>query len=192
MDIISTIAPLFERYITLERVHPTSKYDYKARGMFSLPVFECTMHRPKCAAGSWTYVAVPAGADLAHLAEGQRLYVGTQTVDRMFRGDGMKGSNFHHAQMRAGNGSDTPEALLRAGQRIDIYRLDATRLATFLASRPHVQAQVPGLLQLIGHPAKHPGYWLEQFILHHEAKTWRWNTSGADREVERLLRLVAR
>ncbi len=118
MDIISTLAPLFERYITLESVHPSATYNYKARGMFGLPVFESTMHRPKCSGGSWTYVAVPGGAKLEALAAHERLYVGSQTGDRMFRGDAMGGRNFHHAQMRSGNGGDTPEALLRSGRSI--------------------------------------------------------------------------
>ncbi|MCB1995647.1 MAG: hypothetical protein KDG57_07165 [Rhodoferax sp.] len=49
MNIIQALAPLFERYITVERVHPTATYDYKARNMFGLPVFDIKMHRPKCA-----------------------------------------------------------------------------------------------------------------------------------------------
>jgi hypothetical protein len=100
MDIISRLSSHFERYLTIERVHASATYDYRARGMYGLPVFVTTMHRPKCAGGSWTYIAVAHGANPAALIPGERLYVGSQTMDRMFRGDGMRGTNFHHAQMR--------------------------------------------------------------------------------------------
>ena len=123
-------------------------------------------------------------ARLEALAQHERLYVGSQTTDRMFRGDGMRGSNFHHAQMRAGNGADTPEAMLRSGQRIEIYRLDASSLKQEVADRPGLDA----MRGLLANQTKHPGYWLEQFILHQEQGNWRWNTSGAASGIGRLLR----
>lgn len=188
MDIISRLSSRFERYLTLESVHAWATYDYRARGMHGLPVFVTTMHRPKCAGGSWTYIALAGDANPAALRPGERLYVGSQTVDRMFRGDGMRGTNFHHAQMRAGRGSDTPEALLREGQAIEILRLNALEFARTMSGR----CDLAGLQQLMHLPAKHPGYWLEQFILHHEQRQWRWNTAPAASEVSRLLTLLDR
>lgn len=183
MDIIKTLSSHFERYLTVERVHPSATYNYKARDMFGLPIFETTMHKPKCTGGSWTYVAVPASARLDTLAKDDRLYIGSQAADRMFRGDGMRGTNFHHAQMRAGNGTDTPEAFLRKGQPFAIYRLDASRLAETIANHPELGV----LKRLLANPTKHRGYWLEQLVLHLEPGTWRWNTSAAVKSVSRLV-----
>jgi hypothetical protein len=44
MPIITNLAPYFERYLTLEGVHPTATYNYKARELFGLPVLVHTMH----------------------------------------------------------------------------------------------------------------------------------------------------
>jgi hypothetical protein len=49
-----------------------------------------------------------------------------------------------------------------------------------------------GLQHLVHLPAKHAGYWLEQFILHREQGQWRWNTAPAASEVNRLLTLLDR
>src|SRR4051794_21650539 len=107
MNLVSLLASRFECYLTLEGVHPTDIYDYKTktRDFSGLSVIETTMHLPKCRAGeSWLYVAVPTSANLATLSSKEKLYVGSQNGDRMFRGNGMKRRNFHHADMRSGNG----------------------------------------------------------------------------------------
>ena len=184
MDIINTLSPLFQHYITLERVNPAATYNYVARNMHDWPVFDSTMHCPKCSGGSWMYVAVKGGATLSQLNDGERLYVGSQTLDRMFRGDGMGGKNFHHAQMRAGNGLDTPESYLRAGNHIDIYRLDAKNLMLRLDQMPTVAVLKP----LLEQPTHHAGYWLEQFILVNQSGCWRWNTMRAAVEARKLIR----
>lgn len=182
MDIISTLSPFFERYITLERVNPAATYNYAARNMHALPVFDSTMHRPKCSGGSWIYVAVKGGANLSQLNDFERLYVGSQTLDRMFRGDGLGGKNFHHAQMRAGNGLDTPESYLRAGNRVDIYRLDAEELVQMHHHQPVLAALKP----LLSNSTKHVGFWLEQLILVNQSG--RWNTAKATAEAHKLIR----
>lgn len=56
------------------------------------------MHGKKCSGGSWLYIAIDDNADLSTLNNEQKLYVGSQSQDRMFRGDGLKGKNFHHAE----------------------------------------------------------------------------------------------
>lgn len=182
IDLIRALSSHLEPYITLERVHPTATYDYKARDMFRMPVIETTTHQPKVSDGSWLYVAVRAGAKLDALDPRDKLYVGSQTVDRMFRGDGMKGRNFHHAQMRAGNGADTLCAYLRAGGRVTIHRISQDKLAQAV--------QAPALQRLgalLSMHDKHLGYWFEQYVLAAEGDQWRWNTAGADAAAHRLL-----
>src|SRR5687768_18317782 len=117
VSIVSLLAPYFERYITLERIHPTGTYNYKARDVSGAQVIETTMHSRKCRPGSWLYIAVPVTANLVSLAPREKLYVGSQTRDRMFRGDGMAARNFHHAQMRGGNGEDNLENFMRSGEK---------------------------------------------------------------------------
>ena len=184
MTLIKHLAPYFDRYITLERVHPVATYNYKARGFFGLPVIEIAMHQPKCTADSWLYVAVPMGASLAKLRAEEKLYVGSQTLDRMFRGDGMGGSNFHHAQMRAGNGDDNPINFLRSDKKIDIYRISGATIAKAVAE---VRALQP-LQPLLAQPTKHIGYWFEQLVLYSDDRAWRWNTASVDGPAQAVLR----
>jgi hypothetical protein len=185
--VLASLAPYFEHYLTLERVHPTATYNYKARGFFDWPVIDVTMHRPKCTPGSWLYVAVPAGADLAALRQDERLYVGSQTGDRMFRGDGMRGRNFHHAQMRVGNGDDNPVNYLRSGRRIDLHRVNDISMRRALSEVPSLAA----LTAALSSTAKnHLGYWLEHIVLATEARQWRWNTAAANREAARTAAML--
>ncbi|MDO8313145.1 MAG: hypothetical protein Q7T25_14520 [Sideroxyarcus sp.] len=187
MDILRYLAPSFEHYLTLERVHPTRTYNYAARGYTGLPVIEATQHRPKCKIGeSWLYVAAPAKARLDALASGDRLYVGAQTQDRMFRGDGMGGSNYHHAEMRAGNGIDNPISFLNAAQKIHIHRISADAIGAIVSKTP-AMASLAKLLLQPRTARKHVGYWFEQYILFHEHAQWRWNTATADAEIRRIL-----
>jgi hypothetical protein len=185
-NLISAAASAAERYLTLLRVHPQKKYSYATRGFFNLPVIEVEQHGPKCALGeSWLYFAVPEKADPSALQAGERLYVGAQTQDRMFRGDGMEGVNYHHAQMRAGNGSDTPVAYLSLGSRISVYRARSERIAALVeAQAPLTSLRV--LAQQPRTPKKHLGWWFEQYVLFSEPKLWRWNTASADKAVSRL------
>ena len=185
-NLISSAAPVAERYLTLLRAHPTRTYNYAKRGYFDLPIIEVEQHGPKCKQGeSWIYIAVPNGADLLTLKAGERLYVGAQTQDRMFRGDGMDGSNYHHAEMRAGNGNDTPLNFLRAGNRIAIYRAQAERIAAIVQAQPAL-SRLQILLQQPRTPTKHLGWWFEQYVLFSEPNQWRWNTAPANKLLSRL------
>jgi hypothetical protein len=68
MNILPFLAPSFELYLTLERVHPTRTYDYKKKGFANLPVIEVTHHGQKCKLGeSWMYIATPVGARISSL-----------------------------------------------------------------------------------------------------------------------------
>ncbi|MCY4745647.1 hypothetical protein NYO99_11745 [Pelomonas sp. UHG3] len=186
-SLIPAAASVAERYITLKRAQPSRTYDYAKRGMFGLPVFETELHAPKCKSGeSWIYFAVAEGANPMALQARERLYVGAQTQDRMFRGDGMRGENFHHAQMRAGNGSDTPHAFLLSGKSIVIYRSASQRLASAVNADPAL-ARLRTLTEQPRTARQHLGWWYEQYVLLSEPGQWRWNTAPADSTLASLL-----
>jgi hypothetical protein len=186
ISIISLLAPYFERYITLERIHPTDTYNYKARGVSGAPVIETILHSGKCRPGSWLYVAVPATANLVSLGPREKLYVGSQTVDRMFRGDGMAARNFHHAEMRRGNGQDNLENFLRSGEKALIYHISAALIGKAVEEVQYLSVFAP----LLHQPANHVGYWFEQFILYSEGKEWRWNTASTKKVAQTLFRAL--
>ncbi len=181
------LAHRFEHYLTLERIHPSKTYSYRARGFFLLPVVEYTQHAPKCKNGeSWMYVAIPERTSLYQLGSEERLYVGAQTQDRMFRGDGCKGSNYHHSEMRSGKGADNPIAFLNTGRSIEIHRIGEDSIRDQIAS---TEALAP-LSVLLDQPItarRHVGWWLEQYLLLTEPGQWRWNTAMADRAVAAAL-----
>lgn len=180
-------ADAFERYLILHRVHPHQTYSYKARGFVDLPVIEVTQCGEKCRQGeSWIYVAVPLGASIGALGEDERLYVGAQTQDRMFRGDGCNGSNYHHAEMRAGNGQDNPVSFLRGGRSVEIYRAPADVLARKVEETPRLAPLAP-LLRQPRTSKRHLGWWFEQYVLYLEPRAWRWNTSPAERVISQVL-----
>lgn len=185
-DLLSAAAPVAERYLTLLRVHPTRTYNYAARGYFDLPVIEVEQHAPKCKQGeSWLYFAVPEAAAISALQQTDRLYVGAQTQDRMFRGDGLDGTNYHHAEMRAGNGSDTPVNFLKTDGRIAIYRARSDRIASQILARPELR-HLHALTQQPRTKTKHLGWWMEQYVLFSQAGQWRWNTAKADKSLPTL------
>jgi hypothetical protein len=180
------LAPIAEHYLTLLRVHPTKRYNYAKRGYFDRPVIEVDQLGSKCKQGeSWLYFAVPATARLTSLAPHDRLYVGAQTQDRMFRGDGLDGNNYHHAEMRTGNGSDTPVAFLATGQQIAIYRVPAQRIASLVSADPALDV-LRILTEQLRTPKRHLGWWFEQYVLHSEPNQWRWNTASANNALEKL------
>lgn len=186
-ELLPSIAHLAERYITIHRVHPYKTYNYAARGYTNLPVLEITRHARKCRIGdSWIYVAVPKGSNLFQLQPDQKLYVGAQTGDRIFRGDGMGGDNFHHAEMRKGNGAKNLISFLESGKSVEIFRFDGHRMQN--AIRGHAGlAHLLAMTQLPLPARKHMAWWFEQYLLHTEGTEWLWNTDGADRVVAKAL-----
>ena len=185
-NLIAHLAPIAERYLTLLRVHPSRQYNYATRGYFNLPVIEVDQHGPKCKQGeSWLYFAIPGNTVLSALAPQERLYVGAQTQDRMFRGDGLDGNNYHHAEMRAGNGTDNPAVFLASGQKITIYRAPAHRIKALISTTPTL-AKLRVLAEQPITPKKHLGWWYEQYVLYSEPKQWRWNTAMADKSLTKL------
>lgn len=73
MSLIAQLAPHFERYLTLERVHPQATYNYGARKLFGLPVIETTCHVPKYRPDSWLCIAAPTSSPLANLGPSRRV-----------------------------------------------------------------------------------------------------------------------
>ena len=132
------------------------------------------------------YVAVPSGASLETLTNDERLYVGSQTQDRMFRGDGLGGANYHHAEMRKGNGPDNPVTFLRSGRKIYIHRIAGDRISAVIADAVEL-AFLESLTQQPRTPRSHTAYWFEQYILFSEAGRWRWNTAAASGALVRAL-----
>lgn len=172
-DPLVALAANFEHYLTLVRLVPGQSYNYAARQAFNLPVIEHRRHAPKCARGEeWTYVAVPAGADLGGLTTNQRLYVGAQTSDRMFRGDSKLGENFHHDQMRKGRGQDSLPTYLAATGSVDVYRLPMHLLRMQKQPDPVTRR----ILALPASSRNHLGYWAEQLLLLRSGP-WRWNVA---------------
>jgi hypothetical protein len=188
MDIVHLLAPFFERYITINGVVPGRTYNYAKRGFKNLPVMDLTMHRTKCKPGSWLYVALKAGVPLSGLGQGDKLYVGSQTADRMFRGDGLAGRNFHHAQMRSGNGDSNLETFVRNGGRADIYRASSASLNEAVDRDEHLKR----LAVFVRQPSKHIGYWFEQAILTFEQDQWAWNTRQAESKAKNFVALFPR
>jgi hypothetical protein len=131
-------------------------------------------------------VPFPLGARVGALQPDERLYVGAQTQDRMFRGDNCGGENFHHNELRTGNGMDTPVAYLRSNGKVAIHRVSAQAIAGVITKTP----ELANLRPLLNQPVtarKHIGYWCEQYILLTEADQWRWNTDAADSAVGKLI-----
>lgn len=186
-DLIPHIAKYAERYLTLHRAHPTRTYSYIKRGFENQPVVEVSRHAHKCSQGeTWMYIAVPSGAELGRLAQEERLYVGAQTQDRMFRGDNLAGDNFHHAEMRKGNGAKNLISFLRSGQEVDIFRFSGPRISDEVKSNGDLQP-LEQLSQQVRTARKHLGWWYEQYVLFREPNVWRWNTDPADKIIKTVV-----
>ena len=91
MSTIKKFSRYFQKYITITGLSGET-YTYKARSDKNYPVVDYVLHKEKCKLGSWLYIAVEGNSDLNNLDNAQKLYVGSQTQDRMFRGDGLKWS----------------------------------------------------------------------------------------------------
>lgn len=184
-SLIPGLGPVAEHYLSITGIHHDRRYDYAKCKLLGLPVVDCAMHEPKCRNGeSWLYWAMPLGLDLAALGPNDRLYVGAQTTDRMFRGDGLDGDNFHHNEMRQGRGADDLESWLANGNQVAVYRADAHRILDLVTNTPALAC----LAVLGGQPRtarKHLGWWFEQYVLHSDG-LWRWNVAPAHRALASL------
>ncbi len=132
------------------------------------------------------YIAVPIGANIGNLAREEKLYVGAQTQDRMFRGDDLGGDNFHHAEMRLGNGPDTLISFLRSKQEVGIYRIPGARILEAVNSIAELHLLLPLTRQAVT-ARRHLAWWFEQYVLYREPRVWRWNTDPADKVIHKVL-----
>ena len=183
MDIIKQLAPHFNPYISITNVSDNT-YTYDARTKDKkLPVLNHILHQKKNCGDSMLYIAIPAGANVNKLNHGEKLYVGSQSAtDRMFRGDGMKGLNFHHAEMRNGNNGNSLITYLNSGRSVDILNLKSQHLielTKILPSFSKIEKLASGIDKLL-RGGNYAGFWFEQLILRDELKDWAWNTKGAD------------
>lgn len=186
-DFLPFVAKHGERYLTIHRAHPTRTYSYRARGFENLPVVEATRHAAKCGLGeTWMYIAVPSGAQLSKLTQDEKLYVGAQTQDRMFRGDNLAGDNFHHAEMRKGKGANNLISFLRTGREVDVYRFSGQRLCEVVQTTRELHSLRPLNLQpRTG--TRHDGWWFEQYALFCEPDIWKWNISPASKIIQKVV-----
>lgn len=193
MDITSLIASAAVPYIAINGLSGKT-YLYKVRTQEQKhPVVDHRMFERKASAGSMVYFAVDSEANLHNLKPGEKLYVGSQSSsDRMFRGDGMNGENFHHAQMREGNAGEGLLTYLAKGRKVTIYRvssLDLKRLVETQSSMSRYQPMVNGQLAL-SRGRDLAGYWFEQLILREEKSEWAWNTQGAHADALKAIATV--
>ena len=183
IDFVGATSAIAQRYITLKSVDPKRTYNYKARGFSNLPVVQHEIHAPKCAQGeSWTYYVLPVGVKPNEAGEEHRLYVGAQTQDRMFRGDGLKGNNYHHAEMRAGKNGNNLVSYIRAHGSVVIYRVNAAKVVALINSNTGLSS-LELLLQQPISSKKHMGWWLEQYMLYSQPNIWQWNSDPAGKDI---------
>lgn len=189
-DIIPFVAKYAEHYLTLHKVHPTRTYNYLARELRNQPVIKASRHASKCRIGeTWMYIAIPTGSKLNSLTQEEKLYVGAQTQDRMFRGDHLDGDNFHHAEMRAGNGPKNLISFLQSGQEVEVYRFSGTQMREVVNSKIELHALSDLILQ--PHTArKHLGWWFEQYVLYREPNKWQWNSDPADKIIHKVISAI--
>lgn len=184
MTIVNQLAKYFQPYITITGLAEGKTYTYMARSPNRWPVVSLIMHRPKCRPGSWLYIAIDGDTNPSSLQEGQRLYIGSQIQDRMFRGDGLKGNNFHHREMRSGNGEHNLISYLQSGKSVKLFVIPIELLVQI----PNKEEGLRHYASLIAHPAGHPGYWFEQVILREDKHRWAWNTIGVEEKSKRIMK----
>lgn len=189
-DLLPFVAKHAEHYLTIHRVDATETYNYRVPEFVEVQVVDHSRHAKKCGKGeTWMYIAVPRGANLTSLRKEQKLYVGSQTSDRMFRGDGPRVENFHHAQMRKGKGSSNLISFLQTGNEVDIYRFAGAAMRETVSS-VNALNQLSALIQQPLPPRTHLSWWFEQYVLHKELDQWQWNRKGADAVVSNFLTKV--
>lgn len=171
-ELLPMVLPHAEPYITLTGIQGDDTYNYAARGMFNFPVVKHTMHREKIRPGSWLYLTLDAEANLTKLTSADCLYVGSATQDRMFRGDGLKGKNFHHNEMRTGRGCHNLLQYLREGRAARIHLVPESVIR-------QLKSNLPSSVLALREGTKHAGNWAEQVILAQTGR-WAWNTDGAN------------
>jgi hypothetical protein len=193
-NIVNLLAKHFTPYISVTGLVENQTYPYREseKGFPNerFPIVSLVLHLEKCKGKgkSWLYIAVDEDADLSTLDDKQQLYVGSQTEDRMFRGAGLKGKNFHHNEMRKGNGEQNLINYLQSEKKVKIYVIAGSKLSSLVEQLEDFK----GLPPLINRPSfnskeNHPGFWFEQLILRESSTQWAWNTNGADKKAIKIM-----
>lgn len=174
--------------ISITGIVADKTYDYGARKLFDLPVVDHELLRPRDKSESIIYMAVDLNIDVHEVTPEDLLYVGSEAAgsSRMFRGDGLRGRNFHHKEMRSGRaGKNLVQHLVENGP-VMVLSASGDLAVEQLASNPlldgygvyyqHIlEANASKSRKGIGH-----GYALEQLILLKDGQVWDWNSKGAD------------
>lgn len=191
MDTLALVAPHLQSYLTINTFADYT-YTYAARtGSKPWQGVECIWHRKKISGGSWLYVATDASEGPAAGPAARLLYVGSQTADRMFRGDfpsghPLKGKNFHHAQLRNDGGADNLVEHLARGHKAHIHVIPGEVLTRLTAERREWARLAP----LTRQPSDHVAYWFEQAILMESKPRFAWNVRNADANAMNVLRAL--
>jgi len=109
----------------------------------------------------------------------------------MFRGDFLKGKNFHHNEMRKGNDERNLISYLQSGKKVKIYVITGIKLTSLVAEFDSFKKFLP----FINYPSgrlrysfeEHPGYYFEQIILRESHNQWAWNTRGVDDKARKIM-----
>lgn len=181
------MAPLMKPYVTLIGVDGAKTYNYAKRQMYGLPIIRHQMHLDKMREDSIIYMALPNEVDRRSITENDLLYVGSQSgPDRMFRGDGLSGLNFHHAEMRKGRGYKNLVTHLNERGSVTIFYAKGVLIAEQLSSHPFFQGY-SDYLRVIAESQRDKrnkkmghGFAIEQMVLIREGVCWQWNTKGAE------------
>jgi len=183
MNTVQALSRHLCRYLTIEGLDGQKTYTYKKRCSTTWNAVRVQKHRDKQKPGSILYMALDSDADLDSLQPGDLLYVGSQTQDRMFRGDGLGGTNFHHREMRLGKGDDNLTSHLRGGRGVTLFTVTGKSLKSLSPGASIFELACPTAR------GPHPGYSVEQLILLEGHQHWRWNAAGADHP-ERVRKLT--
>lgn len=188
ISLTDLLAPLMKPYVTLIEVDDGAKpYNYEKRQMFGLPIIRHRMHLDKIRGDSIIYMALPNEVDRRSITKNDLLYVGSQSgSDRMFRGDGLSGLNFHHAEMRKGRGYKNLLTHLNDRGSVTIFYAKGVLIAEQLSTHSFFQGYSDYLRAIaesqrdkrnkkMGH-----GFAIEQMLLIKEGACWQWNTKGAE------------
>lgn len=187
MSTLNSFAKYFDKYIELHEFTGDT-YTYKARSVKPFREIRSTFYQTKSQAKNIVYIALDSNADINNLQDKDKLYIGSQTVDRMHRGDGKGGKNFHHKEMRTGNGSENLENYLKQGNSVTVYILDKAKIESITQNDPDL-IHLHEYVRNNSNPKKigYYGYWIEQLILHEEGQNWSWNKKGAEVNVRTLM-----
>ena len=183
MSTFNNIYSKFVKYITIKGL-TGGTYNYRSKNH---PVVDYELHKEICKNSSWLYIAVEGNSDVLDLVDFKKLYVGCKKERaRMFRG--LNGKNFHHKEMREGNGQNNLEVYLQIGGTVDIFIIGKDILEELAAKVTELQFISAILADASLKRTDQPGWWYEQIILSEEKESWSWNIKGSGSDVKKAVK----